>query len=52
MFKEERSFKHLITKALARINDRILSNVAKEYYNLLTNKLIPYAKLVRLKQEF
>jgi hypothetical protein len=52
LFKEERSFKHSISKAVARIQTKIKDWLAPEWHGILADVTSPYHQLVRLKQQF
>lgn len=52
LFEEGRSFKRLVTKAIARLQAQIKSCVSPEWQGILADRITPYEQLVRLKQQF
>ena len=52
LFKEERTFKHSVSKAVARIQSKIKDWLAPEWHGILADVISLYHQLVRLKLQF
>ena len=52
LFDKERSFNEQVRNKINRIDSLIYHNVALEHRHILEGKNTPYAKLVRLTQQF